>query len=191
MKEYTKIKQKLKVLLSEKRYIHTISTQKEAIKLAKRYGVNPEKASLAALLHDCAKNVEPENMIRILEKQYIPVDDLEKSNPAILHGKVGKIMARYKFNVTDDAILDAIECHTTGRENMTMLEKIIFLADVIEETRDYSGVDEVRVMAYEDIDKALVMSLNRTILQVLRKGTVLHPNTVNARNYLIMEKTQQ
>ena len=188
MKEYTRIKQKLKKLLTEKRYVHTISTQKEAIKLAQRYGVNPEKASLAALLHDCAKNVDPENMIRILEKQYITVDDIERYNPAILHGKVGRIMARYKFNVTDDDILDAIECHTTGREDMTMLEKIIFLADVIEETRDYSGVEEVREMAYEDIDKALVMSLNRTILQVLRRGTLLHPKTVQARNYLIMEK---
>ena len=189
MKEYTKIKQKLKKLLSEDRYVHTISTQKEAIKLAQRYGVNPEKASLAALLHDCAKNVDPENMITILERQYIPVDDIERNNPAILHGKVGRVMARYKFNVTDDEILDAIECHTTGRENMTMLEKIIFLADVIEETRDYSGVEEVRAMAYEDIDKALVMSLNRTILQVLRRGNLLHPETIKARNYLIMENT--
>ena len=188
MKEYTRIKQRLRQLLTEKRYVHTISTQKEAIKLAKRYGVNPEKASLAALLHDCAKNVDPENMITILERQYVPVDDIERHNPAILHGKVGKIMARYKFNVTDDAILDAIECHTTGKEDMTMLEKIIFLADVIEETRDYSGVEEVREMAYEDIDKALVMSLNRTILQVLRRGTLLHPNTVKARNYLITGK---
>jgi len=191
MKEYTRIKQTLKTLLKEDRYIHTLATQREAIKLAKNYGVDPEKASLAALLHDCAKNMGVDNMLDILNKQYIRIDEIEKKNTALLHGKAGRIMAKYKFNVTDEEILSAIEYHTTGKENMTMLQKIIFLADVIEETRTYEGVEEVRDVAYENIDKAIVMSLNRTILSILKRGNLLHPNTVMARNYLIMEREEK
>ena len=191
MKEYTSIKQTLKTLLKEDRYIHTLATQREAVKLAKNYGADPEKASLAALLHDCAKNMEPEAMIDILNKQYIKLDDIERKNTALLHGKAGRVMAKFKFNITDEDILNAIEYHTTGKENMTLLQKIIFLADVIEETRTYEGVEEVREVAYENIDKAIVMSLNRTILSILKKGYLLHPNTVNARNYLIMEREEK
>ena len=90
MKEYTSIKQTLKTLLKEDRYIHTLATQREAVKLAKNYGADPEKASLAALLHDCAKDMEPEAMIDILSKQYIKLDDIERKNTALLHGKAGR-----------------------------------------------------------------------------------------------------
>ncbi len=188
MKEYTNIKHELKKMLKEDRYIHTLATQREAVKLAKNYGYDTEKASLAALLHDCAKNMDPDAMIDILKKQYYKIDEIERVNTALLHGKAGRIVAKFKFNITDEDVLSAIEYHTTGKENMTMLQKIVFLADVIEETRTYEGVEEVREMAYQNIDKAIVMSLNRTILSILKSGKLLHPNTVNARNYLVMEK---
>lgn len=188
MKEYANIKMELKKMLKEDRYIHTLATQREAVKLAKHYEYDTEKASLAALLHDCAKNMDVKLMLDILGKQYYKIDDIERANTSLLHGKAGRIVAKFKFNITDEDILSAIEYHTTGKENMTMLQKIVFLADVIEETRTYEGVDEVREMAYQDIDKAIVMSLNRTILSILKSGKLLHPNTVTARNYLVMEK---
>lgn len=188
MKEYTSIKEKLKLSLKEDRYIHTLSTQREAIKLARNYGVDAEKASLAALLHDCAKNLDKDTMLDILDKQYIRLDEIERKNESLLHGKAGKIMAKFKYGVTDEEILGAIEYHTTGKPNMTMLQKIIFLADVIEETRVYDGIEEVRQVAYENIDKAIVLSLNRVIVFILKNGKLLHPNTVAARNYLIMER---
>ncbi|WP_290773825.1 bis(5'-nucleosyl)-tetraphosphatase (symmetrical) YqeK [Anaerofustis sp.] len=191
MKEYTNIKEQLKKLLKEDRYIHTLATQREAVRLAKHYDVDPEKASIAALLHDCAKNMDTKVMLDILRKQYVKLDEIELANTALLHGKAGRIVAKYRFNVTDEDVLSAIEYHTTGKENMTMLQKIVFLADVIEETRTYEGVDEVREVAYQSIDKAIVMSLNRTILSILKNGKLLHPDTVKARNYLIMEREKR
>ena len=188
MEEYTNIKQELKQMLKEKRYIHTLSTQKEAIKLANNYNIDPEKASLAALLHDCAKNFSDEKMFKILKQYSIPIDDIEKINTATLHGKVGKIIAKTKFNINDKEILSAIEYHTTGKANMSLLEKIIFLADVIEETRTYDGVDEIRKIAYKNLNDAIIISLERTISFVISKNQLLHPDTINARNYLILEK---
>jgi len=166
MNEYVKIRQQLKAMLSPSRYEHTLSTQKEAIKLANQNGVNENKASLR-------------------------IDEITMLNPSLLHAMAGKVIARYKFGVTDEDILGAIEFHTTGKPNMTKLQKIIFLADVIEETRHYDGVEEIREIAYKDMDKAIVKSLDRIISFILNENKLLHPNTIQARNYLIIRELEK
>ncbi len=191
MNEYVKIRQQLKAMLSPSRYEHTLSTQKEAIKLANQNGVNENKASLAALLHDCAKNMDTDEMVEYITMERMRIDEITMLNPSLLHAMAGKVIARYKFGVTDEDILGAIEFHTTGKPNMTKLQKIIFLADVIEETRHYDGVEEIREIAYKDMDKAIVKSLDRIISFILNENKLLHPNTIQARNYLIIRELEK
>lgn len=191
MNEYVKIRQQLKAMLSPSRYEHTLSTQKEAIKLANQNGVNENKASLAALLHDCAKNMDTDEMVEYITMERMRIDEITMLNPSLLHAMAGKVIARYKFGVTDEDILGAIEFHTTGKPNMTKLQKIIFLADVIEETRHYDGVEEIREIAYQDMDKAIIKSLDRIISFILNENKLLHPNTIQARNYLIIRDLEK
>ena len=191
MNEYVKIRQQLKAMLSPSRYEHTLSTQKEAVKLANQNGVNENKASLAALLHDCAKNMDTDEMVEYITMERMRIDEITMLNPSLLHAMAGKVIARYKFGVTDEDILGAIEFHTTGKPNMTKLQKIIFLADVIEETRHYEGVEEIREIAYKDMDEAIIKSLDRIISFILNEDKLLHPNTVQARNYLIIRDLEK
>lgn len=191
MNEYVKIRQQLKAMLSPSRYEHTLSTQKEAVKLANQNGVNENKASLAALLHDCAKNMDTDEMVEYITMERMRIDEITMLNPSLLHAMAGKVIARYKFGVTDEDILGAIEFHTTGKANMTKLQKIIFLADVIEETRHYEGVEEIREIAYKDMDEAIIKSLDRIISFILNEDKLLHPNTVQARNYLIIRDLEK
>ncbi len=181
------MKERLKSLLKEDRFIHTISTAKEAVKLAKLYGVDENKAYIAALLHDNGKNISYEESILILKEEGYEINEDLISNSSILHQYVGCILAKRDFGIEDSEILDAIKYHTTGRENMSLLGKIVFLADVTEEGREYEGVEEIRSMVYEnkDINKAIIMSLDRVITFVISKNKTLHSDTIKARNYLI------
>ena len=191
MNEYVKIRQQLKAMLSPSRYEHTLSTQKEAIKLANENGVNENKASLAALLHDCAKNMSTDEMLDFIKTERIRIDEITMLNPSLLHSIAGKVIARYKFGITDEDILGAIEFHTTGKADMTKLQKIIFLADIIEETRHYDGVEEIREIAHVDMDEAIIKSLDRIITFILSEGKLLHPNTIQARNYLLIRNLEK
>lgn len=188
MNDYTEIKTELKKSLKPERYEHTLYTQKEAIKLAQRYNIDKEKASLSALLHDCAKNIDPKEAIKLINDFGYEADEIMLNNHALLHGLAGSILAKEKYGITDPQMLNAIRYHTTGRENMTALEKIIFLADVIEESRNYEGVEEIRKLAYEDLDKAMILSLSRTVILIANQGKLLHLDTVKARNYLLMQE---
>ena len=110
---------------------------------------------------------------------------------AIIHGPVGAILAKRDYGISDEEILNAIRIHTTGDVNMSLLEKIIFLSDLIEPGRAFPGVDELRVKAFKDLDEAMVHAFDMTIMHVLNKGSLLHPKTVSARNYILMEKESE
>ena len=186
------IKAELRKTLSEKRYVHSLGVADEAKKLAAKYGVDENRAYIAGLVHDCAKEVPPQDMEGILKRKYgVSVDSMSKLTPKILHGVLGACEAQSKFGIYDPEILDAVKYHTTGKGNMSMLAKIIYIADYIEPNRDFDGVRELRSLAYRDIDEAIIKGIDDTIKDLIKRGLLLHPDTIHARNDLIIKRSQK
>ena len=169
--------------LKHKRIPHVLGTEQEAIRLAQAYGADVEKARRAALLHDCTKKLEMDEQLALCAKYGIELDELEQVALKLLHSKTGAAIARDVFGV-DDEIYSAIWYHTTGRAGMTLLEKIIYLADYIEPTRDFPDVDVLRKACYEDLDKGLLLGLEMSIEEMQRMGNPVHHATVEARDAL-------
>lgn len=175
--------------LKDARVKHSLRVKDTAIKLAEIYGEDVKKATIAAIIHDCAKYVNFKEMLNIIEKCGYNNIEADTQIKEILHAPVGAYIAKTTMGVEDEDILNAITYHTTGRKNMTLLEKIIYLADYIEPYRNFPGVDEVREMAYKgELDKALLLSFNKTIKYIIEKGQLLHINTVEARNHLLQNR---
>lgn len=180
--------EKLNTMLKPKRLEHSINVAKCAIKLSEIYGYDKEKAYLAGLVHDCAKYFTKEQIDSYVEKYNIELDPLEVDNIALSHSIIGSFAIQDVFNIQDMDIINAVRYHTTGRENMSILEKIIFMADMIEEDRNFPGVDELRKLSFNgQLDKALITSLNNTIKFVIENNQLIHPRSVSARNYLMQE----
>ena len=169
--------------LKHKRIPHVLGTEQEAIRLAERYGGDVEKARVAALLHDCTKKLDMAGQLELCRAYGIELDELEQKALKLLHAKTGAAIARDVFGV-DDEIYHAIWWHTTGHAGMTKLEKIIYLADYIEPSRDFPGVEELRRVCYEDLDKGLLMGLEMTIEEMTAMGNPVHRATVEARDAL-------
>ena len=149
-----------------------------------RYGYNLNKAEIAGLLHDCAKHFEDEEIIRKCKKHKIPLTEDELKAPAVLHAFYGAWLAEFRYGVKDPEILSAIRWHTTGKADMTLLEKIIYIADYIEPNRDFEGVEELRRLAYEDLDRALLLGVETTIQEMRDRRLPIHTNTLRARDWL-------
>jgi len=183
------IPSQLKEILSQRRYEHSMHTADLAVEYARLLGVSAEKAYLAGVLHDCAKSLSDPELIKEALSNDIAVDEIQRQSPQLLHGYVGAVYAEKKYGVTDEEVLDAIRYHTTGRPNMTKLEKAIFLADLSEIGRDsyFEDAAQIRETAFADFDKALIMAFDGVIHAVLRRGSLLHTSTVDARNALILE----
>ena len=169
--------------LKYKRIPHVLGTEQEAVRLAERYGADVEKAQVAALLHDCTKKLDMEEQLALCSRYGIPLDELEQKALKLLHSKTGAAVARDVFGV-DDEIYNAIWWHTTGRANMTLLEKVIYLADYIEPSRDFPGVDKLRRVCYKDLDEGLLMGLEMTIEEMREMGSPVHRATIEARDAL-------
>lgn len=180
--------EKLNTMLKPKRLEHSINVAKCAIKLSEIYGYDKEKAYLAGLVHDCAKYFTKEQIDSYVEKYNIELDPLEVDNIALSHSIIGSFAIQDVFNIQDMDIINAVRYHTTGRENMSTLEKIIFMADMIEEGRNFPGVDHLRELSFnKQLDKALITSFNNTIKFVIDNDQLIHPRSVKARNYLMQE----
>ena len=158
----------IKERLSEKRFLHSLRVRDEAVKLARHYGCDEEKAEKAALLHDFCRNMSREESDAYVKKYGL--NDKFLGNVSLAHSKVAARLLREEYGILDEEILRAIENHTTGRPGMSLLEKIIYVADAIEPGRDYPGLDELREMAYNNIDTACLLALDRSIQYVLSKG---------------------
>ncbi len=185
MMTFSEITAQLKNMLSPSRFTHSLKVMKASIELAEKYGENVEKAALAGLVHDCAKNIKSEDILFLCDKYGIIADDIMKKNTTLLHGMVGSFLARELFGIEDPRILEAIADHTMGRAGMDTLGKIIFVADYIEEERDFDGVEEIREAAEESLEKAIVKGIDTTILHILKKGDLLHPQTIATRNWAL------
>ena len=177
----------VKEQLTEHRYQHTIGVMETAIELAKRYNADVKKAETAAIFHDYAKFRSKEEMREIIIDQQMP-SDLLSHNTELWHAPVGAYLVNTEVGISDEEILDAIRFHTSGRERMTLLEKVIFVADYIEPGRHFPGVEEVREIAKQDLDTALIYSLRNTIMFLVRKNQAIYPDTLLTYNALILNK---
>ncbi len=180
-----KITEDLQKCLKKSRFEHTLGVAKTAKEMAEIFHVNPNKAYLAGMLHDCAKNLNDDELIKICNENNIPVTDSEKTSPYLLHGKAGAYLAEKKYGITDEQVLSAIIWHTTGRKNMSELEKIIFSADYIEPGRDKQpNLENLRKMAKTDLD-LLVYNILKDTLEYLEssKNKSIDENTVNAYEF--------
>lgn len=180
-----KMHEKLQQMIDADRYQHTLGVVEMATRLAERYGACVEQARLAALLHDCAKGLSRFHLLQRLEGSDIVVDSVERAIIPILHGPVGAIIAREEFGVTDAAVLQAIRYHTTGSPEMSLLDKVIFLADYIEPNRSCPGVEELRQLAFQDLDQAIIQAAGRTIIYEINRNHLIHNRTVETRNALL------
>lgn len=172
--------------LTDSRYQHTLGVVQSALDLARRYGANEEKAEVAAIFHDYAKYRPLQEMKRLIETVPDIPNDLLAFQQELWHAFVGAYLVKERVGIDDREILDAIRYHTTGRENMTVLEKVVCLADYIEPGRNFPGVDEVRRLARLDLNRALAKSLHNTIRFLKDKGEKVYPLTLRA--YESLEK---
>jgi len=170
------IKDTLKQMLDETRYAHTIAVCEAAVMLADRFGADKEKAYLAALLHDCARGLDVEQQIAYCKENNIELDDYMKNDINPVHALIGADMAKRHFGIEDKEILDAISRHAVGCENMTLLDKIILIADAIEINRDGDDADQARKIVESDVDSALIPVMR--IKTYYLKGKPMHPNSV-------------
>ena len=173
--------------LKPKRIPHVQGTEEEAVRLAERWGADVQDAAEAAILHDVTKRLEPNEQLRMCAEYGIINDNSETENPKLLHAKTGAAYARARFGAPDE-IYDAIRWHTTGRAGMSLLEKIVYMADYIEPHRSFEGVDDLRELAYKDLDEAMRLGLRMSLEDVRAQGFEPHKNSVEALHALEAER---
>lgn len=168
----------------KKRLAHVIAVANLSFALAARYGVNLDDAYIAGLLHDCAKNYSWKELISISESNNIPITESEYKSPYLLHAKVGALFAKEKYNIDNDDICEAIECHTTGKVQMSRLSEILFIADYLEPNRKHSELlDELRYLAFKDIEMTMYIILRESLNHLKSKHLPIDPMTEDTFSY--------
>ena len=189
------IEKKLKKELNEDRYRHTQGVTYTAACLAMAHEADLEQARTAGLLHDCAKCIPNKKKITMCEKNQVPVSEFEKEHPFLLHAKLGAYLAQKEYGVQDEEVLNAITWHTTGRANMTLLEKIIYVADYIEPNRNKAPrLDVLRRLAFTDLDQCIFCILEDTVSYLSANPKSMDQTTLDAYRYyktLFSEKEQE
>ena len=183
---YEKIKALLKERLDEHRYIHSLGVADSAKELALRFGGDEKKAYLAGLLHDITKNETNERQLKLFESDGIILNQVEKNNPKLWHAMTAPVYIKNKIGITDAEILSAVRYHTTGKAGMTLLEKIVYIADYISAERDYPDVDVMRALSCESLEKAALYSLKYTFKKLSQCELVIHPDSLAFYNELII-----
>ncbi len=163
--------------LSDKRYAHTLRVAETAERLAKLHGLGPERARLAGLLHDTAREIGKEELLRVAEEDGLSVGDFERERPTLLHGPVAAKLAREDLGVEDGEILDAVRAHTIGEPGMGPLALALYVADKIEPARDYPSVGRIRALAQEDLDEAAAEALRRVVAHNEQRERPVHPSS--------------
>ena len=180
--KYQEYKQILKERLTPKRYNHSLCVADEAVRLAKKYGGDIEKAYLAGLLHDITKNASEQEHLNIFNEFGIMLNDIEKNAEKLWHAISGSAFREHKLGITDKEIITAVRYHTTARAGMSQLEKLLYLADFTSADRDYDDVDIMRQKVDISLEAALDYALSYTINDLVSSGKALHLDTVNAYN---------
>ncbi|QHT60245.1 HD domain-containing protein [Paenibacillus lycopersici] len=174
----------VKAEMPERRWKHTLGVMETSIMLAERFNGDPERAETAAILHDVAKYWPTARMETIIRERQLP-EELLQYDKELWHAPVGAFVAEHDYGIWDLEILDAIRYHTSGREGMTLMDKIVCLADYMEQGRDFPGVQRIRELAEHNLDQALVAGFDSTIGYLLQQGKRIFPLTIAARNDLI------
>ena len=178
----------IKSKLSPYRFNHSVEVAKSAVYLAEKYGGDSEKMYVAGLLHDVLKEADRDETFYYFDKYVIPLTVLEEVTPKLWHAIVGAEFIRNELGIDDDEIITAVRYHTTGRKNMTLSEKILFIADFISADRDYNGADEMRERAEKSLECAMDMGLSFTIADLVEHGRPVHPDTVDAYNDIKLQE---
>lgn len=176
------IQRYLKENLQPRRYAHVLSVRDTAFDLARRYSADTQKLNFAALLHDCAKWMSAEELFKSAAHFGLHLDVIERANPSILHARIGAELAVKCFGIDHPEILSAIRLHTTGSGAMTLIDRILYVADFAEPQRTYREADIVRKLAYQDLNRAVLEVSRYKIERLLTKGKAIHPNTIDAYN---------
>ncbi len=184
MKVFEEIQEKLKKALDEPRYEHTIGVMYTAGCMAMAHGYDIQKAMLAGLLHDCAKCMTHEERLSLCEEYHVEVTDSELENKALLHAKAGAILAKIEYDIEDMDVLHAIAVHTTGEQDMSTLDMIIYIADYIEPGRDKApNLEVVRTLAYQDLNACMAKILDDTLEYLQNRGGLIDPTTAKAQEF--------
>ncbi len=183
------MEERIRGMLTEKRYRHTLGVRDTALMLCRQYHCNQKKAEMAALLHDIARDLPVGKMVELLEGEAFLEREKRgvEHNPLLLHAHAGKVIARRDFEVNDKEILKSIELHTTGGEFMSLLDKIIFVADFTEPGRTFRGVDKARQLACRDLDRAVLYIYRFILLRLLKKEVFICQNTFLGYNEIVLE----
>ena len=175
--------------LKKSRFAHSVGVANTAVDLAKRFNVDTDKAYVAGLLHDCARQFENDQLPAEAAKRHVPIIDVEYVVPLLLHAPIGAVMVQTDYEVDDPEIVQAIARHTVADKNMSPLDMIIYFADMIEPHRDYPGVNELRRLAqFATLEQMFLEGLNQTVAYVVKKDSLLHPKTVDARNFMLLNQ---
>lgn len=176
-------------LKNSNRFAHSLGVEKTAVDLARRFGIDEEKARIAGLLHDCAREFPNDQLISEAQKRGIEIDEVEFATPLLLHAPIGARLIREKYEVDDEEISQAIARHTVAARDMSDLDKIIYFADMIEPNRNYPEVDHLRELSRTvSLDEMFLTGLSESILFIVAKNALIHPATVESRNQMLFER---
>ena len=181
----------IKGKLKESRYIHSLNVADSAKNLAAKYGCDEEKAYTSGLLHDVMKNADDEEQLEVIGKAGWELTDCEKANKKLWHAVAGAAYMKTELGIEDEDMIDAVRYHTTARKEMSVLEKVIYVADFISADRDYPEVEDVRAAANESLEKAMMLGLEFCIQEIAKRRKILHPDSVDAYNEIILKNGKE
>lgn len=188
MHSFMELEDQLRKKLAEKRVLHSVSVMHEMERLAKIYGLDMEQAKLAGLLHDCGREIKLKDAVCFAVKNSLSVDDVEKRQTVLLHGKIGRYIAKNNYNIIDEEVLAAIALHTTGGANMSDLAKALFIADMIEPLREYPEAEVLRKYAVgKSLSTIMIKSYQHKLEDLLARQRLIHPQSVEGYNFLLQE----
>lgn len=181
----------IKGKLKESRYIHSLNVADSAKILAAKYGCDEEKAYTSGLLHDVMKNADDEEQLEVIGKAGWELTDCEKANKKLWHAVAGAAFMKTELGIEDEDMIEAVRYHTTARKEMSVLEKVIYVADFISADRDYPEVEDVRAAANESLEKAMMLGLEFCIQEIAKRRQILHPDSVDAYNEIILKNGKE
>ena len=181
----------LKKRLNFKRYVHSVNVANKAYELAVKYVANADKAYYAGLCHDICKNESKENTLKLFKKFAIMLDDVTFAEPKLWHAVAGAAYIERVLNVADSEIINAVRYHTTGRADMSLLEKIVYISDFVSDERDFDGVDEIRKSLEGGLDNALLTASRFTVLDLCGRGIAVHNDSIALYNQMVLKKNQK
>lgn len=188
---YPEYEEILRERLTPKRFRHSCNVMERAVELANIHGADPVKAELAGLIHDIEKNTSPKILLQSLQKSDILLSDADLVSPQLWHAPCGYLYARDVLKINDQDVLNAIRYHTTGRADMSLLEKVVYLADLTSADRDFSDIREVRHLADLDLDAALFYSLQYILGDLVKHGKPLHPDSLACYNQIALARASE